>query len=279
MKPGAPVAPPAVRGRLAGRLRQLAPAVLTLVVLVILWEVLGKAFGLRQVIAPLPSAVLAEIGAKWTHLPRHAVVTVTEVLAAFFVSAALGIGGGILIVASRFLSQVFMPLILSLQVVPKIAIAPLLLIWFGFGPLGKVVIALTVAFFPVLVNTISGLHSASPEILDLARSLHASKVDLFRKVLFPNALPYIFTGLKISMTLSVVGAVIGEFIGGNQGLGYLIQQAQFDINTPLMVAAILLLAVIGISAYGLVALAERLCVRWGVKEAGREILELVDARL
>jgi NitT/TauT family transport system permease protein len=264
---------------MAGRLRRLAPAVLTLVVLVILWEVLGKAFGLRQVIAPLPSAVLAEIGAKWTHLPRHALVTVTEVLAAFFVSAALGIGGGILIVASRFLSQVFMPLILSLQVVPKIAIAPLLLIWFGFGPLGKVVIALTVAFFPVLVNTISGLHSASPEILDLARSLHASKVDLYRKVLFPNALPYIFTGLKISMTLSVVGAVIGEFIGGNQGLGYLIQQAQFDINTPLMVAAILLLALIGISAYGLVALAERLCVRWGVKEAGREILELVDARL
>ena len=160
-----------------------------------------------------------------------------------------------------------------------IAIAPLILIWFGFGPLGKVVIALTVAFFPVLVNTISGLHSASPEILDLARSLHASLLDLFRKVLFPNALPYVFTGLKISMTLSVVGAVIGEFIGGNQGLGYLIQQAQFDINTPLMVAAILLLAVIGISAYGLVALAERLCAPWDVKEASREVLELVDARL
>jgi NitT/TauT family transport system permease protein len=260
-------------------LRRLLPALLALALLVVLWEVLGAAFGLRQVIAPLPSAVVAELWAKWTHLPRHALVTVTEVLAAFVVSTVLGVGGGILIVASRFLSQVFMPLILSLQVVPKIAIAPLILIWLGFGPVGKVAIALTVAFFPVLVNTIAGLRSASPEILDLARALHASRLQLFAKVLFPNALPYIFTGLKISMTLSVVGAVIGEFIGGNQGLGYLIQQAQFDINTPLMVGAILVLAVIGLGAYGLVTLAERLCVSWDVKEAEQKAVELVDARL
>ena len=144
---------------------------------------------------------------------------------------------------------------------------------------GKVVIALTVAFFPVLVNTTSGLHSAAPEVLELARSLHASKVQLFQKVLFPQALPYIFTGLKISMTLSVVGAVIGEFIGGNQGLGYLIQQAQFDINTPLMVAAIFFLSVIGLASYGLVALAERWCLPWDVKRANQEALELADTRL
>jgi NitT/TauT family transport system permease protein len=259
--------------------RRLVPALITLLALVVLWEVVGRAVGLRPVIAPLPSAVLTELRAKWTYLPHHALVTVIEIVAAFVTSAILGVGGGILIVASPFLSRIFMPLILSLQVVPKIAIAPLILVWFGFGPLSKVVIALTVAFFPVLINTISGLQSASPEILDLARALHASRIQLFQKVLFPNALPYIFTGLKISMTLSVVGAVIGEFIGGNRGLGYLIQQAQFDINTPLMVAAILLLAVIGISAYGLVALAEGLCVRWDVKEASREVLELADARL
>jgi NitT/TauT family transport system permease protein len=184
-----------------------------------------------------------------------------------------------LIVSSRFLSRVFMPMILALQVIPKIAIAPLILIWFGFGVGGKVVIAMTVAFFPVLVNTTSGLHSVQPEILDLARSLHASKLRLLQKVLFPNALPYIFTGLKISMTLSVVGAVIGEFIGGNQGLGYLIQQAQFEINTPLMVAAIFLLAIIGLAAYGLVALAERLCIPWDTKPASQELLELVDTRM
>lgn len=259
--------------------RRLAPALITLALLVVAWEVLGAALGLREVIAPLPSAVVAEIRAKWAQFPKHALVTVTEVVTAFLVSAALGIGGGIAIVASPFLSQVFMPVILSLQVVPKIAIAPLILIWFGFGVVGKVVIALTVAFFPVLINTTSGLHSASPEILDLARSLHASKLQIFQKILFPNALPYIFTGLKISMTLSVVGAVIGEFIGGNQGLGYLIQQAQFEINTPLMVAAIFFLALIGLGAYGLVALAERLCVPWGSKQAGQEILELVDARM
>lgn len=261
------------------RTRRLLPALLVLALLVVAWEVLGAAFGLRQVIAPLPSAVVAELRAKWQHVPRHATTTLVEVFAAFAVSAVAGIGGGILIVASPFLSRVFMPLILTLQVVPKIAIAPLILIWFGFGELGKVVIALTVAFFPVLINTIAGLESTAPEILDLARSLRASRVKLFQKVLFPNALPYIFTGLKISMTLSVVGAVIGEFIGGNRGLGYLIQQAQFEINTPLMVGAIFVLAVIGLASYGLVLVAERLCVPWDVKQASQEALELVDARM
>jgi NitT/TauT family transport system permease protein len=261
------------------RLGRALPALVTLAALIAAWEVLGAAFGLRQVIAPLPSAVIEEFRAKWVHFPRHAWMTAFEVGAAFFVTAVAGIGGGLAIVASRFLSQVFMPLILSLQVVPKIAIAPLILIWFGFGPGGKVAIALTVAFFPVLVNTIAGLRSAAPEILDLARSLHASKAQIFRKILFPSALPYIFTGLRISITLSVVGAVIGEFIGGNQGLGYLIQQAQFEINTPLMVAAIVLLAIIGLVAYALVVLAERLLVPWDVKEASQEALELADTRL
>lgn len=260
-------------------MKRMVPPILTLVALVIVWEIVGRAVGLREVIAPLPSAVIGEIRARWSHFPGHAIVTIEEIFVAFFVSAALGIGCGVAIVASRFLSRVFMPMILALQVVPKIAIAPLILIWFGFGVTGKVVIALTVAFFPVLVNTTSGLHSAAPEVLDLARSLHASRAQLFRKVLFPQALPYIFTGLKISMTLSVVGAVIGEFIGGNQGLGYLIQQAQFDINTPLMVAAIFFLAVIGLAAYGLVALAERWCIPWDVKHANQEILELADTRL
>lgn len=260
-------------------LRRLILPVLALCAAVALWEALGRAFGLRQVIAPLPSAVAAEIHAKWANFPGHALVTIAEILVAFAVSGVLGIAGGIAIVSSPFLSRVFMPLILALQVIPKIAIAPLILIWFGFGVFGKVVIALTVAFFPVLVNTTSGLHSAPPEVLDLARSLHASKWHLFQKVLFPNALPYVFTGLKISMTLSVVGAVIGEFIGGNRGLGYLIQQAQFEINTPLMVAAIFFLAVIGLTTYGLVALAERLCIPWDTKQTSTELIDLVNVRL
>jgi NitT/TauT family transport system permease protein len=259
--------------------RQAWAPVLVLVLFVVLWEVLGRAFGLRQVIAPLPSAVWAEFQAKSEHLPRHAFVTLIEIFVAFAVSTVLGIAAGAGIVASRFLSGVFMPIILGLQVVPKIAIAPLILIWFGFGVLGKVIIALTVAFFPVLVNTTSGLRSIQPEVLDLARSLHASKLQLFHKVLFPNALPHIFTGLKVSMTLSVVGAVIAEFIGGNQGLGYLIQQAQFEINTPLMVAAILILAAIGLLSYGLVVLAERLLVPWDTKPVSEELLELVNSRL
>ncbi len=264
---------------MAEQLKRLAPALAALALLVVAWEVLVRAFQVPQFIVPLPSAVWHEFQAKWPFLPRHILVTVEEIAAAFAISALMGVGLGTAVVFSRTLNNVFMPLILSLQVVPKIAIAPLVLIWFGFGPVGKVVIALTVAFFPVLVNTISGLQSAEPEILDLARSLHASRGQIFRKVLFPNALPYIFTGLKICITLSVVGAIIGEFMSGNLGLGHVMMQAQFEINTPLMFVALVLLAIIGLLSYGLVALLERLCVPWDVKQAGREVLELVEARM
>jgi len=261
------------------KLKRVAPALLALAFLVVAWEVLARALKVPQFIVPLPSAVFQEFQAKWLLLPRHMWFTMAIILASFVVSGVLGVGLGIAVVASRFLNNVFMPLILALQVVPKIAVAPLVLIWFGFGPTGKVVIALTVAFFPVLVNTISGLQSTEPEILDLARSLHATKGQIFRKILFPNALPYIFTGLKISITLSVVGAIIAEFMSGNVGLGYMMTQAQFEINTPLMFVSLAFLALIGLASYGLVVLLERLCVPWDVKEVGREVLELVQARM
>ena len=261
------------------KLKRLTPALAALVLLVVAWEVLARRYKVPQFIVPLPTAVWHEFQAKWAHLPRHIWFTVAEVLVAFVVSAVMGVGLGIAVVFSRFLNNVFMPLILALQVVPKIAIAPLVLIWFGFGFRGKVVIALTVAFFPVLVNTISGLQSTEPEILDLARSLHARKIQIFRKILFPNALPYIFTGLKICITLAVVGAIIGEFMSGNQGLGHVLMQAQFEINTPLMFVSLALLGVIGLGSYGLVVLLERLCLPWDVKQAGREVMELVDARM
>lgn len=261
------------------KLKRLVPALVALAFLVVAWEALARTFNVPQFIVPLPSAVWHEFWAKWPLLPRHVGYTVAEILAAFAISAVMGVGLGIAVVFSRFLNNVFMPLILALQVVPKIAIAPLVLIWFGFGPLGKVVIALTVAFFPVLVNTISGLQSAEPEILDLARSLHARKGQIFRKILFPNALPYIFTGLKICITLSVVGAIIGEFMSGNLGLGHVMMQAQFEINTPLMFVSLVFLAIIGLASYGLVVLLERLCVPWDAKQAGREAMELVEARM
>ncbi len=261
------------------KVKRVVPALLALALLVAAWEGLARKFEVPQFLIPLPSAVWHEFQAKWPLLPRHVGATAGEVVVAFVISAVIGVGLGIAVVFSRFLNNVFMPLILALQVVPKIAIAPLVLIWFGFGFRGKVVIALTVAFFPVLVNTISGLQSTEPEILDLARSLHARKIQIFRKILFPNALPYIFTGLKICITLAVVGAIIAEFMSGNQGLGHVLMQAQFEINTPLMFVSLVLLALIGLGSYGLVVLLERLFVPWDVKEAGREVMELVDARM
>src|SRR5262249_54782083 len=148
--------------------------------------------------------------------------------------------------------DVIMPILLISQLVPKVAIAPLLLIWFGYGLTPKVFIAFLIAFFPIVVNTASGLAAVDKPLLDLARSLEATRFQIFRKLRLPTALPELFSGMKIAMTLAVIGAIIGEFVGGSSGLGYLIIVANSELNTPLAFAALLLLSAGGIALYALV---------------------------
>jgi NitT/TauT family transport system permease protein len=155
-----------------------------------------------------------------------------------------------------------MPLLLIAQLVPKVAIAPILLIWFGYGLLPKVLIAFLVAFFPIVVNVATGLAAVERELLDLGRSLEATRWQIFRKFRMPTALPELFSGMKIAITLAVIGAVIGEFVGGNSGLGYLILVANQDLDTPLAFAALLILSVAGILLYAAIELAERLLIPW-----------------
>jgi NitT/TauT family transport system permease protein len=188
--------------------------------------------------------------------------TFYETGAGFLLAVIFGMLAAALIVVLPRLRDIVMPVLLIAQIVPKVAIAPLLLIWFGYGLLPKVLVAFLVAFFPIVVNGASGLSSVQPELLDLGRSLEASRWQTFWKFRIPSALPELFSGMKIAMTLASIGAVIGEFVGGNRGLGYLIMVANQEADTAFAFASIFLLSVMGVLLYMAVELAERIFIPW-----------------
>jgi NitT/TauT family transport system permease protein len=156
----------------------------------------------------------------------------------------------------------FYPLLVASQSIPKIAIAPILLVWFGTGIQSKLAMAFVIAFFPVVVDTATGLRATSPELLELARSLQCSRLQTFLKIQLPSALPFIFSGAKIAVTLAVIGAVIGEFIGSNEGLGNLLLAANSQLDAPLVWASLVVLSLLGMVLYGAVVLAEKLLMPW-----------------
>jgi len=187
-------------------------------------------------------------------------VTTIEIMLGFLLSIVVGIPLALAIFLWPAFSRSIMPLLVSSQAMPKVAVAPLFLVWFGFGILPKVLIAFLIAFFPIVINTALGLAAIEPEKIYLARSMGFGPSATFFKIRLPNALPSIFGGLKISITLAVVGAVVGEFVGGDAGLGYLLMVANGSMDTQLLFAGIVSLTVLGVALYLLVEFAERLVV-------------------
>jgi NitT/TauT family transport system permease protein len=234
----------------------------TLVVLVILWEIACRVFKVPSYLLPSPAAIASSLYEKRALYLGHTWVTLYETLAGFALAVVVGVVAAALIVVIPSVRDVIMPLLLIAQLVPKVAVAPILLIWFGYGLLPKVIIAFLVAFFPIVVNVGSGLAAVERELLDLGRSLEATRWQIFWKFRMPTALPELFSGMKIAITLAVIGAVIGEFVGGNRGLGYLILVANQDLDTPLAFAALLVLSLAGILLYAAIELAERLLIPW-----------------
>lgn len=216
--------------------------------------------GIGQVIARLVA-----FGPNWV---GHVIATVEGIALGFLAAVVLGTAGAVLIVSSDLLRRAITPLLVTVQIVPKIAFAPLILVWFGIGLTSRATIAFLVAFFPVLVNTAVGLVQIEPELLDLARSIKARPSWVFFRIRFPSSLPYFFAGLRVASTLAVIGAVIGEFVGSDVGLGYLIVIANNQIDTALGLAAIFLISLIGLILYGAVVLTERLCTPWAGGEGG-----------
>ena len=251
-------------------LRKYSLPVATLVSLGVAWELAVRLFNIPSFIIPAPSAALAKIPAHPGAMAGHVLTTLYETVFGFFLGIAFGRLAAVVIVYSDTLQRVIYPLIVLSQVLPKIAIAPIIMIWAGYGPFSKVLIAFLISFFPMVVSTVTGLRAVDPDLVDLARSLCASEMKIFRKIRFPNALPYVFVGLKLSITLAVIGAIVGEFIGGSQGLGYLILSSNFQMDTPMMFAALFLLSILGLALFGLIMLMERICIPWSISEQAVE---------
>jgi len=238
------------------RTRYLYPG-LTLLLVLLGWEVGIRVLRIPDFILPPPSEIVAEMVAQRTSLLPHTFVTAGEVLVGFGLSLAVGIPLGIMIVYSPFFERTIYPLLVSSQTIPKIAIAPLFLFWFGFGATSKIVVALLIAFFPMVISTVIGLRSIEREMIHLARSMGAGELLTFLKIRLPSALPNIFGGMKVAITLAVVGAVVGEFVGADKGLGYVVVLANGALNTKLLFAAIVMLSLLGIVLFAAVHLLER----------------------
>ena len=228
--------------------------------LLAIWEAATRAFDVPAFLLPAPSAVLGSMRANAGLLLGNGWVTAVEILLGFLLSIVVGIPLALAIFLWPPFARSVLPLLVSSQAMPKVAVAPLLLVWFGFGYLPKVLIAFLIAFFPVVINTAVGLAAIEPEKIYLARSMGFGAVDTFFKIRLPTALPAIFGGLKISITLAVVGAVVGEFVGGDAGLGYLLMVANGSMDTQLLFAGIVGLTILGVAFYLLVEFAERLAV-------------------
>jgi NitT/TauT family transport system permease protein len=237
-----------------------------LVVILCFWQFSCKFFSIPEYILPPPLKIFFTFKRMGYLLFKHSLVTLWEILAGFAIGTILGFLLALLISLSKFLQKAFYPLIISVQSVPKLALGPLFIIWFGFGVYPKIAITALVVFFPVLVNTVAGLTVLEPELLDLARSMRASASQILFKIRIPHSIPYIFMGLKVSVTFAVAGATIGEFLGADRGLGYIIMLSSMDLDTGRLFAAIILLSVMGSLLFGLVCLLERIILPWYINE-------------
>lgn len=237
---------------------------LLLIALIALWEVGVRVFAISPILLPAPSAVAMALveGFRSGLLLRHFGVTLFETLGGFFIGAAAGLLLGGLIAQSRLAERVLYPYVIAFQAVPKVALAPLVVIWFGYGLTSKVVIAATIAFFPVIANTIVGLRAVPADQLELMSAFMATRAQALWKLRVPLALPYILVGLDVGAVLAVIGAVVGEFVSAKEGLGFQILQAGFAMNTAGVFAALVLLAVMGIAISRAMRLLRRRVLYW-----------------
>lgn len=251
--------------------RKLAAGVKPVVfvlLLIVLWDVAIRMFHVPPYQVPAPMEVVRTLWTDWPELLSQAVPTTEATLAGFALSAAFGIPAAMLIASSRTVEDYVYPLLVFSQSIPKVAIAPLFVVWFGFGMVPKVISAFLLGFFPVVVASVQGFKSVEPDMIDLVRSMEAGRLQVFRMVSLPHALPAIFAGLKVAITLTVVGAVVGEFVGSNSGIGFVLQRSIGNFELPTMFAALVVLAAIGMILFALVELAERLMVPWHASQRG-----------
>jgi NitT/TauT family transport system permease protein len=244
------------------RISKQASPWIAMLIIILLWDLSIRLFHIPAYLLPSPLSVIDEIWRRRSLLVVASLWTGIEIWAGFALAVLLGLGLGIPIAYSRSLESAILPVVVVQQVIPKVAVAPLLLIWLGYGLTPKIFIAALISFFPILVNTIKGLRTVDIELTQWIGTLGATRFQLFVKLAMPWALPYIFAAMKVAITFAVVGAVVGEFVGSDRGLGYLILQSTNVLDTKLTFAALTVLSFIGIVSYWIILLAERLMVPW-----------------
>ena len=267
-------APPRQARDFAGPLGKniLAPALIFLGVIVV-WEGCTRLRDIKAYLLPSPSLIAGRILADWPILFSNLKVTLLEILLGFGLAFVVAIGIGALLAYSSAFRRGVYPLVVASQTVPVIAIAPILIIWFGYNIIPRVLVTALIAFFPLTVNTVTGFLAVEPELISFFRSLNASRIQTFFKLSVPTALPFIFAGLKVSATLSVIGATVGEWIGTDRGLGHLIVLDTAQLDTPRVFASIVLLSLCGVALFLLISLLERIALPWRYGERARRPLE------
>ena len=238
--------------------------IVTITALVALWELASRLGHIPRYILPAPSGIAARFYALHGLIIKESLFTLEATLLGFGLSVLIGVPLGMALVSSRAFNRAVYPLLIGSQVVPKVAVAPVFLVWFGFGLLSKVMITFLIAFFPVLISAVVGLQSTEIEKLYVARAAGASELQLFRLVRLPHALPSIFGGMKVSITLAVVGALVGEFVAAENGIGRVLLSASGNMDTELLFAGILALVIIGVGLFLLMEVLERLVLPWHI---------------
>jgi NitT/TauT family transport system permease protein len=245
-------------------------------VLFSIWEVATRFGNISPLILPPPSDIFATTAAKFPVLARMSFVTAYEFVLGFLLAAAVGLPLGALIVYARPVEMTLYPLLVAFQTIPKAAIAPVLIVWLGTGVTSKILIAFAISFFPIVVDTIIGLRSTQPETIYVVRAMGGTPFQVFWHVRLPNALPAIFGGLKVASTLAVIGAIVGEFVSSDSGIGYLLLVANGELDTRLVFACVLVLTVLGLVFFFIIDALEKVFVRWHV--SARQADEVATGR-
>ncbi len=253
---------------LADWLRRRAGALAAFVVLFLVWEFGVRLLEIKPYLLPAPTRVWADFVKRADTVGAATIVTASEMLGGYFLAVMVSIPLALAVAYSRFLETTVYPVVVFLQIIPKIAIAPLFIIWFGFGYFPKLLIVFLLSFFPIVVSSIAGFKSVDPEIMDFARTTGAGGWKMFARIRLPQALPEIFTGLKVGAALSATAALVAEFVASDRGLGYLLLQYNGNLETPMVFAIIVVLSAIGLALYYAVELVEKLTIPWHVSQSG-----------
>jgi NitT/TauT family transport system permease protein len=241
------------------------PALVLALAALLLWEAAIRLFDVSTYILPAPSEIAAALWREAGPLAAATLVTAEEVVVGFAAAAFVGVALALVIVRFTLLGRALYPLVVLFQTVPKVALAPIFVLWFGYDLAPKVGLILVIAFFPVTLSMLAGLQSVDPGLVSLMRSVGARPTDILVRVRIPYSLPHLMAGLKIALTFSVIGAIVGEFAGASAGLGYMIQFASTQLDTPVVFAALAVVSVVGVAFYYVMEVAERIAVPWATK--------------